>query len=86
LGFCCLPEIFLRLLLTCNLKLNILVKGIEVHLQVIRIIDYDEKFAGQLIINILKKLLDFWLRIFISLFIIDPYEDCINKFKSLVMR
>jgi len=51
LGFCRLPEIFFRLLLTSNLNLNTLLKGIEVHLQAIRIIDYDEKFAGQMIFH-----------------------------------
>jgi len=49
LGFSCLTEIFLSLLLTCNLNPNTLLKGIEVHLQVIWIVDYDEKFAGQTI-------------------------------------
>jgi len=44
-----LTEIFLSLLLTCNLNPNTLLKGIEVHLQVIWIVDYDEKFAGQTI-------------------------------------
>lgn len=44
-----MTEIFLRLLLTCNLNPNKLLKGIEEHLQVIWIVDYDEKFAGQMI-------------------------------------
>ena len=49
MGFSCLIEIFLGLLLTCNLTLNTILKGIEVHLQAIWIVDYDEKFAGQII-------------------------------------
>jgi hypothetical protein len=49
LGFNRLTEIFLRLLLTCNLNPNTLLKGIEVYLQAIWIVDYDEKFAGQMI-------------------------------------
>jgi len=49
LGFSCLTEIFLRLLLTCNLNPNTLLKGIEAHLQVIWIEDYEEKFEGQII-------------------------------------
>jgi hypothetical protein len=44
-----LIEIFLSLLLTCNLTPDTILKGIEVHLQATWIVDYDEKFAGQII-------------------------------------
>jgi len=43
-----LTEILLSLLLTCNLNPKTILKGIEENLQVIWILDYDEKFAAQM--------------------------------------
>jgi len=54
-----LTEIFLRLLLTCNLNCKILLKGIEVYLQAIWIVDYDEKFAGQMIFQPTERV--YWI-------------------------